>query len=50
MVTPSVSLRDTRSYFEEYLVTYADQLDIKDFINIVKTSGSNDEREFVRWI
>ncbi len=39
MVTPSVSLRDTKSYFEEYLVTYADQLDIKDFINIVKNIG-----------
>jgi len=39
MVKLSVSLRDTKSYFEEYLVTYADQLDIKDFINIVKNIG-----------
>nr|WP_298166381.1 Ig-like domain-containing protein [uncultured Pseudomonas sp.] len=36
MVKLSISLRDTKSYFEEYLVTYADQLDIKDFISIVK--------------
>ncbi|WP_070884417.1 Ig-like domain-containing protein [Pseudomonas argentinensis] len=39
IVKLSVSLRDTKSYFEEYLVTYADQLDIKDFINIVKNIG-----------
>ena len=36
MVKLSVSLRDTKSYFEEYLVAYADQLDINDFITIVK--------------
>lgn len=34
-----VSKRDAANYLQEYLVRYADKLDIKDFIEIVKKIG-----------
>jgi hypothetical protein len=34
--TSNISLRDTKSYFEEIFVKYADKLDVKDMIDIAK--------------
>ena len=39
VVNTSVSLRDTKSYFEQYLLEYAKELDIQDFVDIVKSIG-----------
>jgi hypothetical protein len=38
-VGTGVTLRDTKSYFEEYLVRYAKDLDIEDFIEIAREVG-----------
>ncbi|PAU65359.1 LamG domain-containing protein, partial [Pseudomonas indica] len=38
-VGTGVTLRDTKSYFEEYLVRYAKDLDIEDFIQIAREVG-----------
>lgn len=36
-----ISLRDTQSYFAEVLEKYADELDIKDMIEIAKQIGAD---------
>lgn len=38
-VKGGVTLRDTKSYFEDYLIRYAKDLDIEDFIEIAKEIG-----------